>query len=65
MDAEVEAAKSLVGVEEQFVRKVVFVWPVGGVGVPVDGESRLADIEGVEDELCAAEMMRRADDLGG
>jgi hypothetical protein len=57
MESKVEAAAGLVGIKGEFVRERVLVRPVRGVSVPVDGESRLRDIEGVQDERGAAEVV--------
>ena len=58
MDSKVEAAAGLVGIEGELVRERVLVRPVRRVSVPVDGKSRLRDVEGVQDERGAAQVVR-------
>ena len=64
-DPKVQATPGLEGVEDDLVAEVVLGWPEGRVSSPVDRECRLPDVQGVEDEVRAAEVIRRANNLGG
>ena len=64
MDSELQATPRIDGIEYDLVVQVVFGWPEGWVGPPINGKGGLAQIKRVEDKRGSAEVVGRTDNLG-